>query len=431
MAILPCRPLSCSPPINFAAVTCDSCGETDPICCLKITRASWVEYVIVKRTGYTIGDSCSGTGATNACGNLSAIISTGGDSSQCFYPSCIAAWSNNAECDVMFSVTLPGYWSGGVFFPAKTFSGVVPLNWHESTLTLTSWDESESITVDVCDGTEEMFPPSDPDLMLKATLWVDTGAGLSQDIPAELFGGGMFDPPVNKYARGDGTTICGTQQTCEGDDQPAEAMFWYYERDSGNVRVTIATPDGAVSSTPSTADFAWSPTWADSGFTVPLASGVLGVGNTGEWRVAKVADCDDPGGCEPYDCYPLCVANTCPDDPETVNYSILFWHLECDGGSGEHSGQFDTPTEGSGGTYQAGDWPFTGTPSISCVGGVPTLDNVTLFGVDFDPISMTLECVDGEAVWTHTFVDPAGGGSGGGPGESCLLTIFTNNGGGA
>jgi len=132
-----------------------------------------------------------------------------------------------------------------------------------------------------------------------------------------------------------------------------------------------------------------------------------------------------PVPCDPYDCFPVCIANTCGTDP-TVNYSLIFWHLECDGSSGEHSGQFDIPTGGSGGTYQAGDWPFTGVPEIECVSGVPTL-TFNLFGVDYTE-SLTLTCDSaGEVSWSKLYVDPAGGGSGGGPGEACTLTLFTNN----
>lgn len=358
MPILPCRPLSCSPEINHAAITCGSCGEGTPICCLKITRPSWDQYVVVKRTGYTIGDSCTGTSATNFCGNLSAAVSTGGDAAQCFTGSVLALWSNNADCDIRFSVGFPAFWSGGVIVPAKTFSGVVPSNWNASTLSLSSWDASETITVDVCDGTEKIFPPSDPDLMLKATLWVDTGAGLSPDIPADLFGGGIFDPPVQKYARGNGTTICGIAQLCKGDTITPEQMWWYYERDTGDVRVTISTPGGAVSSTPSTADFAWSETWADSGFVVPLPSGVLGVGITGEWRVIKVTDCADDG-CDS-GCYPACLK--CPS---TASLALVIEEdLSCC-----LSGTFDLQYNGTDDQWQT--WPPGGTIGPSTYIGGP------------------------------------------------------------
>ena len=424
MAVRPCRPLSCSPPINHAAITCDSCGAGTPICCLKVTRPSWEQYVVVKRTGYVIGDSCAGTSHTNFCGSLSASVATGSDGGNCFTGTVIAVWSNNGDCDVMFSVGFPAFWSGGVIVPARTFSGVVPSNWDGSTLTLSDHTATESITVDVCDGTEEVFPPSDPDLMLKATLYSFDGTNWA---PVHVTSGTEVD--FVSIARGNGTTICGISQVCEG-DPPWESnyIYWYREQDTGDVRVTVVHA-GGIFSTPlgiATADFPWSTTWADSGFTVAIDA-------THEWRVFKVADCDDPGGCTPYNCWPLCVANTCPDDPETVNASILFWNLDCGSGTGDHDGQFEYNPIGSGSfedIYTAGDWPFTGVPTIHCDGTDIVLGDLDLFGVTWGPIVMTLECVDGEASWSHVFTDPAGGGSGGGPAETCTLTIFTNNGGG-
>jgi hypothetical protein len=134
--------------------------------------------------------------------------------------------------------------------------------------------------------------------------------------------------------------------------------------------------------------------------------------------------------CDGYPCYPSCVINMCDGN---VNASLLFWNLDCDGSTGDHDGQFTWGGTGGGSgsdQFQAADWPSSvglGTPTIECVSGNLVLDNVPIFGGTYGPFTMSPDCTDGEYSWTYTFTDPAGGGSGGGPGEFCILTIYTNN----
>lgn len=143
----------------------------------------------------------------------------------------------------------------------------------------------------------------------------------------------------------------------------------------------------------------------------------------GEVRIRRT--CTDD--CVHGRCWDDCILTECPEG--NVAAQLLFWDLECDGSTGTHSGQFDWGGTGGGSgseQYSAGDWPFGGVPTISCVDGIPTLDNLTLFGVTYGPLSLSLICVGGNASWRKSFEDPAGGGSGGGPGEICWLRIYTN-----
>lgn len=144
------------------------------------------------------------------------------------------------------------------------------------------------------------------------------------------------------------------------------------------------------------------------------------------FSIKLLLTCDVVNDCTPFLCFPLCVVNTCGTDP-TVNASILFWDLTCDKGTGNHSGQFNWDVL-SNNQYLSSDWPFGGTPSISCVSGSPTLQNLTMFGTTAN-YTMALSCTGGEASWSHTFTNSFTMPGIGTVTETCILTIYTNNGG--
>jgi hypothetical protein len=338
------------------------------------------------------------------------------------------AVETRTNCDLYMQVEyLDSVNDGHVSFivqPAST--------WHSSPYTVTIPGTAETLTIEVCEETDVIFPEANDPVALRAALWF-----LVDGVWSPYIAGDPETPPPNKvYAAGSGNSMCvltGCNDT--NPDHIIGYLQWEYDIRTDEV---IVKAGSTVAYGEIRLPWDSAGAWADTLTVIPVDAPFIPAWATdAEWRVAKITNCDDPTDpgdeCEPYNCYPLCVANTCPDNPDIVNASILFWNLDCSGGTGDHDGQFEYNPIGGGSsedTYTAGDWPFTGVPTIYCDGTDIALDDLDLFGVTWGPIVMTLECVEGEASWSYVFTDPAGGGSGGGPAETCTLTIFTNNGGG-
>lgn len=129
---------------------------------------------------------------------------------------------------------------------------------------------------------------------------------------------------------------------------------------------------------------------------------------------------EEPGPCEPYLCYPLCVANVCPEDPETVNTSLVF--ITANDGATDYEDEA---------TWVDGEYTFTlmlgvlcGTLSgrIYCDGEDVKVDFDLFDGAVHTYATFTVDwtCVDGDVSWTTpTAVS----------GITCALdiTLWTNN----
>lgn len=416
-------------------IPCRDCNFTARICCMKMEGSNWANKLKLYSNDHP-ADCDETNGEKNTCGSFALVASP------CLDVKVQWTLAGGVSCKRVF-VSITGRVPGDTNTLAGTeiaHSFYGDLDWYTSPI---SWTQGGvTYTVSPCEEGDEGL---DYRVTANQILHALSSTALDTDPPttqiSSAYGTGnrlcgfpfVCDDPTTE---GDPTLVT----TCTVDSEGAGAFItcmglqWTYDIQTNLVTVYSVSRTGGGSWGVTGTLFAISPTGEWIGDTIPLtlwATTIAGPPVT-DVAVGRVSGCNDTDWdplCEAYACFPKCVANVCTRDLETVNYSILFWHLECDGGSGEHSGQFDAPTEGSGGTYQAGDWPFTGTPTISCVDGVPTI-SFTLFGVDYT-LPMTLNCSGGEASWVTTLTDPAGGGSGGGPGESCVLTIFTNNGGGA
>jgi len=142
-------------------------------------------------------------------------------------------------------------------------------------------------------------------------------------------------------------------------------------------------------------------------------------------EVVNVYDCSQVP-CEPYLCFPLCVANTCPDDPETVNASAVF--ITANDGATDHEGEAtwsDITSEYSF-SFDVGALCGTLSGRIYCDGEDIKVDFDLFDGAvhTYATFTVTWECVDDDVSWTTpTAVS----------GISCALdiTLWTNNGGGA
>jgi hypothetical protein len=241
-------------------------------------------------------------------------------------------------------------------------------------LTPITWTQSgRTYTVEVCEEGDEGIDYTAADsVILKGVNIVDG------------------TPPTLTNGFGSGDRLCGTflicgvpleneegQTTCYLDGATTEcyAVEWSY-----SILTDLVTVEwGTVSGGSFTAIETWftalygTGTWVD-----PEPSHTIWweTTDTGQRVVGRVTGCDDDwsGYCEPYDCYPLCVVNTCPDDPpDTVNAvsPTLTW-------DGTDIGHFEYSLE-EGWSFVLTD-PFSGWEAqLYCTTpGVPA-DGQTLF----------------------------------------------------
>lgn len=291
----PCVPAACSPPIAHITGSCETCGgETvDQICCLKVTRSSWLHPAILKRAGYTIGDPCTTPGANQWCGDL---VSTWGSV-------CIGLvrveWLVYPDCTISMTITY-----GDTIIRCNP-----PSNWHTAPYTVSAPD-GDTITIEVCDGSETIFPSADASpVALRAALWFLVDGTWTPIIP------GLEETPPNKvYAAATGTSMCGDSQCTDTDTTHIVGILtWSY--DIRTDEVTVSARAAGYGHGEVTVAWDSAGAWADGLAVIPVGPefSVDTPWTDLEWRVARIEDCadpTDPGSTCDSGCYPHCLK--CP-----------------------------------------------------------------------------------------------------------------------
>jgi hypothetical protein len=379
-----------------------------------VTVPTWEHPAIVRRPEWAPGDDCDFRvdfgphptvfAQTNLCGNMTTV--GWGD---CL-PPVVVLWEVSEDgLSVDLSVYVNRFDRDDEV--VTVFEANLPRTWYLSPVTLTN-GLGRSITVEDCPVPTEEWTPPRPDVMLHGKVFATLGGADASEFTSSQGGGTIFthDPPASIWARGGGDTICGVFAACAEDlvDSLGRlAIVWNYIPDGELIVISAATVGGV---TLGSVEIPYEDNWHNSveGLVIPVDSDKLhlflpeklnGVEPTAATvLVYKGGECGDPygGDCEPFPCFPLCVASTCGSDPE-VNAVLLFLSVD-----GVNIGEF-TWEAGEGGGV--GGYLFTDTTvapgnppnwaaTLTCVAGVPTLTIDPIFGAEWSsPLTMT--CVSG------------------------------------
>ncbi len=209
-------------------------------------------------------------------------------------------------------------------------------------------------------------------------------------------------------------------------------VTWSYSCDTGLVTFNstwIFAPGGQPASFLTfasvgivTADPDW---YLDNEIDIPyLTTGVNNNRPRFSVKLKMTCDARPPDECEPYLCFPLCVVNTCPDDPEAINASAVF--VTANDGVDEYTGTATWSDIASEYTFSFDVGASCGTLSgrVYCDGAAIKADFDLFDGAvhTYATFTVTWTCVDGDVSWTTT--TPVSG-------ITCALdiTLWTNNGG--
>ncbi len=201
-------------------------------------------------------------------------------------------------------------------------------------------------------------------------------------------------------------------------------VTWAYSCDTGLVTFNstwVFEPGGQPPSFltyPSVGIVTADPDWyLDNEIDIPyLTTGVND--NRPRFSVKLKMTCDAEEVCQPFLCFPLCVVNTCSDDPETVNASAVF--VTASDGFDEYTGTATWSDVASEYTFSFPSGPCGDmTGRIYCDGASIKVD----FGSPVVTATFTVDwtCVDGDVSYTtETEVFLPGG-------CAFYVTLWTNN----